>query len=1013
MAAPELTTTRYVEVGTYIGQFFTPGTGALPVNRRVPCIVAKGDRLFIVPNTPILRSFRFQEALTFSAISPFIATLDYASNGAQASPVKVYSTDGNLIQSNRWQFIQDGFGNYTQIQIIDTAYNPLAQYVIDYQTTSRDIADPIPLVTIGSLSGVSAQVRSISAVGPFQDQAQYLEYVNFFVPFALDAPIANPGNAFLTSGFSPVTAVSLPGSTGSAIVSVTSYLHPYSRLYTLEVTAVDNTIGARTATLEWVGAPVSAGNASLPRTPIHAALPSPSILIQELVPLSLTNVPLELGVALDFDFGLTNFVVGDLLYVQAEGAGLIEIDPLLTNVNQYTEISAVTPTLQVGSTGSALITSLPSAYSFTGYNTSFRMICESSSLGPKVATFVWVMYGGTTTTGSFTIDETVSGSLVQVLGSTGITLTLAFGATNFVVGDKFDWTVLAPRSFYRGKEDARNISLSIATAVSLANKGTYSGGWLADTAEGGFGVWTADSTVNNGRFEINDGLRFYVRNTYLSSLVNPVPSGSRSLAGDLWILQARSLSFLDFSLKEQTVATFSNPGHISTDVTGAITGTVGAKYISLDHLPSSIISVTRLSDTTSVLYTQVPGTAFLQLTAPFGIVDGDIQVVYLWGGAEPDPGQTYYLTGQYLRPAEMYETPFLFLSVGDARKFLAPSNTRNDLYIGAEIAFDYAIPGLYVIQVRNAADDGIYTKTDYKRAINAFLDQKLASDLVVLNSFQNIGDQLNVVNQANDPFAKHECITYFGAPIGTPIGSEQESNSLVFYSRRTFAVYGQSPAHGSRLLIAATEAKRTITLEDKTSTQIVLDGSFVACAVAALVASFADPKETILFKQLVGFDSIQTYTPQENLILGANNIVFFEDVGEGVVEIKEDITTDPFSADTLNLNQMTQKQYVTRDIRNTLTQAIIGQVFPSAGAGVALIEDILQTRLRNLVSRGFMGQYQDAAGLTRSISGVDIYVVRDVSDPTLFHIGYNYFLATVAKRIFGLFTVSLPGGFPS
>jgi hypothetical protein len=39
-------------------------------------------------------------------------------------------------------------------------------------------------------------------------------------------------------------------------------------------------------------------------------------------------------------------------------------------------------------------------------------------------------------------------------------------------------------------------------------------------------------------------------------------------------------------------------------------------------------------------------------------------------------------------------------------------------------------------------------------------------------------------------------------------------------------------------------------------------------------------------------------------------------------------------------------------------------------------------------------------------------VFRDKADPTLFHIGYNYFLATTAKKVFGLYTVNLAGGFP-
>lgn len=1015
MAAPTLTTTRYVEVGTYIGQFFVPGAGALANDVRVPCIVAKGDRLFIVKNTEMRRSFRFAEELTFSAVSPFVAPLDYNANGAQAAPVRLFTSTGQSVPTNKWQFLTNLSGEYDSVQILDTAFDPLAQYFFDYQTTSRTIPDPIPTVTIGPLSGVTAQIRDISSVGPFPDQPEYVEYVHFFDQFEVDAPAADINNAFLTRGFSAVNDTAVTGTGTVAVSTSASYLHPYSRVYKLKVLSASGVVGSRLATLEWDASPVSSGNSALPPTPINAAITKPTLLLDETNVLSMTSIPLELGVVLDFDFGASNYAVNDTFYLQANGAGLIELDPLLNNTNQYTEFTTIDDSLGVGSTGSLVISSLPSAYTFTAYNTSFRaqVVTVSGAIGSRVATFVWTMFGGASASGAFTVSELVPGSTTQVLTPTGITLSLSFGATHFTVGDRWDWSVKAPRSFYKGKETVRNVKISIATVVYLANQTRYTGSFLSDTPEGRFGTWAADTGVNNGRFETTDGLKFYVRNGYLSTLVNPVPGGSRNSVADDWTTQARSLSLLDFSLSEEVTSLVNNPAEINTDVTGAITGTVGAKYITAEHLPDTVISLRRVSNSTAVSFVQVPGTPFLRITSSsFGNADGDLTLVYRWSGAEPDPGQSYYLTGKYLRPIEMYEKPFLFLRPGDAARFLAPSTIRNDLYIGAQIAFDYAIPGLFVIQVRDADDDGVYSRDDYKRAINAFLEDPRATDLVVLNSFQNIGDQLNVINRANDPFERHEALTYIGCPIGTPIGSENENNSLVFYARRTLKVDGDSHAHGSRILHSATKAKRTITLEDGSSTQLTLDGSFVAAALAGLVASFSDPKETILFEQITGFDSIETYAKQENAILGGNNIIFFQDVGQGVVRIMEDVTTDDFSPDTLNLNQMTQKQFVTKDIRRTMTNAIIGQVFPSAGAGVALIEDILTTRLQALVSRGLIGQYQDADGIQRSINSSDVYVQRDQADPTLFHIGYNYFLATVAKRVFGLFTVSLPGGFP-
>ena len=214
-------------------------------------------------------------------------------------------------------------------------------------------------------------------------------------------------------------------------------------------------------------------------------------------------------------------------------------------------------------------------------------------------------------------------------------------------------------------------------------------------------------------------------------------------------------------------------------------------------------------------------------------------------------------------------------------------------------------------------------------------------------------------------------------------------------------------------MVGATRATRTIKLDDNSTASVTLDGSFVAAAIAALVASNTDPRQTILLNNLTSFDTMDTYTDAENLQLGGNNIIFFYDQGNGVYQIREDITTDPYSSDTLNINQMTQKQYVTRDIRKYMNTAVIGAVFPSASAGVFAIQAALATRLRVLLSSNVIGYYQDASGKVRDISVADTLVFRDPADPTAYNIGYNYFLATTAKRIFGLFTVNLPGGFPS
>ena len=105
MAIATLATTRYVEVGTYIGQFFLPGAGALPNEARVVCLVGKGDRLIVIRNQQILRSFVYREEITFSTTAPFVASMNHPADGNQSSPTRLFTSDGVEIPANKWVYV--------------------------------------------------------------------------------------------------------------------------------------------------------------------------------------------------------------------------------------------------------------------------------------------------------------------------------------------------------------------------------------------------------------------------------------------------------------------------------------------------------------------------------------------------------------------------------------------------------------------------------------------------------------------------------------------------------------------------------------------------------------------------------------------------------------------------------------------------------------------------------------------------------------------------------------------
>lgn len=644
-------------------------------------------------------------------------------------------------------------------------------------------------------------------------------------------------------------------------------------------------------------------------------------------------------------------------------------------------------------------------------------------------TLAWAEYGertGVSGTFGFAFNQATLPAVNPTMSvSNGVKLTLGLTDGPFVAGDNFTFKVLAPRQFYQMK-DNRAITL---TTDSVPPAGVGSGSvvvsYTTNTLEGGFGIVTPTPEDNslapsnalwkNGRFVMNGNILVAMRNLHAGPTTAAVSGGNRHAAGNKFTFSATIDGTIDWSLVSKATETIAKK-NILTDVLGDITGAAASPYIILANIPEAgtVPVVTEAESGTPISFTlrttpQGDNTQYIVFLGPKPTVD--VKVEYIYRGAEPAPGQIYYVTSKHVRPDELYNQPILIRSLDDGRKLLAPSETTNHLYIMNEIAMgDIAAPAIYIVQVKDADGDSLYTDVDFADAIAASEAPRAISDLVVLSHFSTLAQQLNSVNKMADPFKRRFRMTWIGTPIGTPLGSEDEANTLIALSQRTLQVFGANPAHGTRVLVAPTSCTRDVKLENNVVTEVTMDGSFVAGALAALNASFADPAETLLRKTLAGFKSIQTYGDIEspyNLALGAANIIFFTDQGGGVFRIEEDVTTDTFAPDFNLINNMNQKMFVVKQIRNELDSKLIGLIVPSAQAGVGLVRGFLVQALSNLLGRGLIGRYQKADGSERPIDpGKDVIVFRDSADPTLYHVLFAFWLKNEIKRIFGLYSVN-------
>jgi hypothetical protein len=197
--------------------------------------------------------------------------------------------------------------------------------------------------------------------------------------------------------------------------------------------------------------------------------------------------------------------------------------------------------------------------------------------------------------------------------------------------------------------------------------------------------------------------------------------------------------------------------------------------------------------------------------------------------------------------------------------------------------------------------------------------------------------------------------------------------------------------------------------ENNTTLEIDVDGSFVAGALAAMVAGFAEPAEDLLRKNLYGFTYVETYgdhSDTRNLSLGGANIIWFSDLGSSIYRIEEDITVDPM--DTFSqINNMTQKQWVTRNLRKGLDTSLVGYLPLDSEDALGVIKGGIVESLKAYVAQGKISQYMNSDGIIRDIQfNADVIVEQDTVNKIIFNFMYVFYLCNVIKWLYGVYVVN-------
>lgn len=387
-------------------------------------------------------------------------------------------------------------------------------------------------------------------------------------------------------------------------------------------------------------------------------------------------------------------------------------------------------------------------------------------------------------------------------------------------------------------------------------------------------------------------------------------------------------------------------------------------------------------------------------------------------GKTPAQGEAYYVTYRGTRPDEDFNTPILSTTFDSFASKVGTVASDNPLSLAGLIAFEQNPPFIWHVQVKKT--DPIFavaSDQDYIDAIEACELNDDITDVVVLsNPIQISGGGKPAVRAAlrehvikmSSLLEKGERLGWFGMPIGTVAGDGDTPNTFVYTATQELQVTADSPGRGRFVLTGPSSFAKTYRLSDGTVRQLTFDSTFLAVGIAALEASFLSPAEGLLRKEVARLDTVETLTKADINYLAGNGVNLVTTRASRNI-IFDPVTTDQSAAEFREINVMAQKDNIVKRVRRAVDDRIVGLVPDDLAQFIFEVKSVISGELNAAISDGVIAPFQNDDGTPRNIIlSQDISVAQRVSDPTSYDFRFTFFVRFIAKRLFGLFTVSIP-----
>ena len=355
-------------------------------------------------------------------------------------------------------------------------------------------------------------------------------------------------------------------------------------------------------------------------------------------------------------------------------------------------------------------------------------------------------------------------------------------------------------------------------------------------------------------------------------------------------------------------------------------------------------------------------------------------------------GAKYFVSYNYNREESDFLKYKEFTSYETLQADLGDEIPANDLVIISKIALNtFGIPRIGVIQVPLDVN-GNAANVSYIDAL-AQIRYRDVQTVCSLNTNSNVQSATKAhVIEASLPENGRFRIAYFGAAPGTPVGTEEDANSL-----RGKAIAFK---HERCILVNATRATHYY-VDPTTGVELstVIDGSMIAAILAAYRDANASPVTTLLNQTVPMInlfdEDYDDYYSEFFLKEAGTSSCYLVAPSGGMCRVIDDLTTDNATIEKNNINIITAKDYIAKDVTLQMDRAFKGQLIKDRSA----YKDSVQGFLSDLFK-----QYK-ANSVIESMGSLNVTLPTTKRDTV--EIFYTYYAVYTHKYTVGRFALAI------